>query len=137
MRGRVKLIEGMRFVVSADSEHGIILDSASEDGRALGPSPMEMVMLAAGCCSAMDLVYILGRMRQPLKGLEVSLEAERAEDDPRTFTDIKMHCRLQGDGLEEEAVERAIGLSQEKYCSVSIMLKRAGVKVSTTFEISK
>jgi putative redox protein len=136
MKGKVKLIEGMRFVVNADSSHGVILDSGGEGEKALGPSPMEMVMLAAGCCSAMDIVYILGRMRQPLEDLEVSLKAERAEEDPRVFTSLRMHFRVRGEGLREESVERAISLSQERYCSVSIMLRRAGVEVTTSFEVA-
>lgn len=136
MRGVVKRVEGLRFVVAGDSSHGVILDSATEGSETLGPSPMEMVMLAAGCCSAMDVVYILERMRQPLEDLEVYLEAERAQEDPRVFTSLRMHYRVKGGGLRKESVEKAINLSQERYCSVSIMLRRAGVDVSTSFEVT-
>ncbi|MFQ5838481.1 MAG: OsmC family protein [Thermoplasmata archaeon] len=135
MRGRVKLVEGMRFFASADSSAGIVMDSGTDEGEVLGPSPMETVMLAAGCCSAMDIVHILEKMRQPPQDLEIGLEAERAEEDPRVFTSLRIHYRLKGGGLKKDSVERAISLSVERYCSVSIMLKRAGVRITTSFEI--
>lgn len=96
---------------------------------------MEALFLAAGTCSAMDVVYILKRMRQPPEDLEVELEADRAETEPRVLTRIHLAFRVRGEGVEEDAVERAIRLSKEKYCSILIMLQRGGVEVSTNFEI--
>ncbi len=135
MRGRVKHLEAMRFLVSGDTSHGLILDSSDEE-RVLGPGPMEMVMLSAACCSAMDVVYILRKMRQPPEDLEVEVEAQRAEEDPKVFTSLRLRYRLRGENLKGESVERAIRLSRERYCSVVVMLERAGVDVSTDYEVS-
>ncbi len=136
MKGRIRLVEGMRFLASTDSNHGIIFDAGSDGGGTVGPSPMEAVLLAAGCCTAMDVVYILKRMRQPLDGLEVVVEAERAEEDPRVFTSMTIHYKVKGKDLKADSVERAINLSLERYCSVTNMLREGAVKVSSEFDIS-
>lgn len=94
---------------------------------------MEAVLLAAASCSAMDVVDILEKMRQPLERLEVDVEADRAEEAPKVFTRMHLSFRARGDGVEEAALERAIRLSREKYCSVLLMLQRGGVEVSTSF----
>lgn len=135
MRGRVKLLEGMRFLTSGDSGHEIIMGS-SDEGDVLGPGPMEIVVLAAACCTAMDVVHILRTMRQPLAGLEVYIEAERSEKDPKVLMSLDIHYRVSGKGLKEESVQQAIDLSHDRYCSVGIMLQRAGVKLTTTLEIA-
>lgn len=91
-------------------------------GQDLGPRPMEMVLLGLGGCSAVDVVHILKKARQPLGGCEVEIEAERAETDPKVFTRIHMRFSLRGEGLSEKHVDRAVSLSTEKYCSVARML---------------
>ncbi len=135
MRGKIRHLEAMRFLASANSHHAMILDASNGEEGVLGPSPMETVMLAAGCCSAMDVVYILKRMRQPLEDLEVEVEAQRAEGHPAVFTSLELRYRASGHGLQKKSLERAIRLSREKYCSVVIMLERAGVTISTRYRI--
>ena len=88
----------------------------------MAPRPMELVLAGTGGCAAYDVVLILKRSRQEVSGCEVRLQAERAESDPKVFTRIHFHFTVRGKGLKDDAVERAIHLSAEKYCSASIML---------------
>ena len=96
-------------------------------------SPMESVLMAVAGCSSIDVEMILKKMRQELQKMEVEVKAERATEAPKVFTDIHIHYILHGD-LKEEKVKQAIELSMEKYCSVSIMLKKS-VNITYTFEI--
>jgi putative redox protein len=99
------------------------MDGAPEaGGRNLAPRPMELVLAGTGGCTSFDVVMILKRGRQEVSGCEVDIKAERAETDPKVFTKIHMHFVVTGKALKPEAVERAIKLSAEKYCSASIML---------------
>ncbi len=114
---------GMSFVAETGSGHLVTMDGAPDaGGRNLAPRPMELVLAGAGGCSAFDVVMILKRGRQEVTGCEAKLRAERAEADPKVFTKIHFHFVVRGRGLKPEAVERAIKLSAEKYCSASIML---------------
>ena len=123
MECRVQWFEGMSFVAETGSGHLLAMDGAAEaGGRNLAARPMEMVLAGTGGCSAFDVVTILKRGRQDISGCAVKLSAERAETDPKVFTRIHMHFVLTGKALKAEAVERAIKLSAEKYCSASIML---------------
>jgi putative redox protein len=125
MECKVKWIDGMAFAAETGSGHLITMDGAPEGGgRNLAPRPMEMVLAGTGGCTAYDVVLILKRSRQEISGCEVSLKAERAESDPKVFTRIHFHFVLRGRNLKAEAVERAIRLSAEKYCSASIMLAK-------------
>ncbi len=123
MECTVKWLDGMAFAAETGSGHLITMDGAIEGGgRNLAPRPMELVLAGTGGCTAYDVVLILKRGRQAVTGCEVSLTAERATDDPKVFTRIHFHFRLAGNGLRSDAVERAIKLSAEKFCSASIML---------------
>ncbi|MDR0716221.1 MAG: OsmC family protein [Azoarcus sp.] len=114
---------GMTFLAETGSGHLLVMDGAPEGGgRDLAPRPMETVLAGAGGCTAYDVVLILKRGRQDVRGCTVRLEAERAGEDPKVFTRIRFHYTVSGRGLKPEAVERAIRLSAEKYCSASIML---------------
>ena len=113
----------MSFVAETGSGHLLTMDGAPDaGGRNLAPRPMELVLAGAGGCSAFDVVMILKRGRQEVTGCEAKLSAERADTDPKVFTKIHFHFVVKGKGLKPEAVERAIKLSAEKYCSASIML---------------
>ena len=115
--------EGMSLVARTGSGHMVAMDGAPEGGgNNLAPRPMEMVLLGAGGCTAFDVVLILKRGRHDVRGCEVALEADRAPDDPKVFTRIAMKFTVRGRGLKREAVERAVELSHQKYCSASIML---------------
>jgi putative redox protein len=123
MKARVKWIEGIAFVGEAESGHAVVMDGApAAGGRNLGPRPMEMLLLGAGGCSSIDVIMILKKSRQAVSDCYVELEAERAETDPKVFTKIHMHFVVKGKDIKPEAVEKAVKLSAEKYCSASIML---------------
>jgi putative redox protein len=96
------------------------------EGEPVGPSPMDVVLAAAGGCAAMDVVSILEKMREPLRGLEIRVQGERAAEHPRIYTKIHIHFRVSGEGLDPEKVRKAIDLSQSKYCSVAAMLRASG-----------
>ena len=114
---------GMAFSAETGSGHLVTMDGAPDaGGRNLAPRPMELVLAGAGGCTAFDVVMILKRGRQEVTGCEVKLSAERADADPKVFTSIHFHFVVKGKALKPEAVERAIKLSAEKYCSASIML---------------
>ena len=127
--------EGMSFLAETESKHLVAMDGALEGGgRNLAPRPMEMVLLGTGGCTAYDVVLILRRSRQDVTGCEVRLQAERAPADPKVFTRIQMHFVVRGRGLKPTLVQNALRLSQEKYCSASIMLGKTA-EITTDFEI--
>ena len=117
------------------SGHAIVVDDTPDfGGRNLGVRPMEMLLLGLGGCTQFDVVHILRKGRHEITLCEVELEAERAETDPKVFTKIHVHFKVAGPGLTEKAVERAVKLSAEKYCSASIMLGQV-VEISHDFEL--
>ena len=123
MRGRIKWVDGRTFVAESGSGHGLVIDGPAEHGgRNLGPSPMELVLLGTGGCTAFDVLDILKKGRQAVEDCWVELEAERAAEPPKVFTRITMRFVVTGKGLSRTTVERAVQLSAEKYCSASIML---------------
>ena len=125
MQGRIKWVEGRTFVAESGSGHGLVVDGPAEHGgRNLGPSPMELVLLGTGGCTAFDVLDILKKSRQAVTDCWVELDAERAAEQPRVFTRITMRFVVTGSGLGRAAVERAVELSAEKYCSASIMLAK-------------
>ena len=114
---------GMAFMAETGSGHIINMDGAPEGGgRNLAPRPMETVLAGTGGCTAYDVVLILKRGRHDVRGCSVKLTTERAEVDPKVFTKIHMHFTVTGKGIPATAVERAIAMSHEKYCSVSASL---------------
>ena len=135
MKARIKLADGMTFVAESGSGHAVVVDAAPEiGGRNLGARPMELVLMGTGACSAVDVVLILRKARQPVTDCVVELEAERAPEDPKVFTKIHLHYVVTGKGLAQSQVERAIKLSKEKYCSATIMLA-ATAQVTFDYEV--
>jgi putative redox protein len=135
MRVRIKWVEDVLFVGESGSGHGIVIDGPPEfGGRNLGPRPMELLLLGVGGCSAFDVVHILRKGRHPVADCQVEVNAERAATDPKVFTKIHLHFTVKGRGLSQAAVERAVKLSAEKYCSASIMLGKVA-EVSHSFEV--
>jgi putative redox protein len=113
----------MTFLAETGTGHVLAMDGAPEaGGRNLAPRPMELLLAGAGGCTAFDIVLILKRGRQDVRDCQVRLSAERAAADPKVFTRIAFTYTVKGKGLKPDAVERAIHLSAEKYCSASIML---------------
>jgi putative redox protein len=135
MECTVRWHEGMSFIAETGSGHLVPMDGApAAGGRNLAPRPMELVLAGAGGCTSFDVILILKKQRQAIVDCEVKITAERAEEDPKVFTQINMHFVVKGRGLKPEAVERAIKLSAEKYCSASIMLGKTA-QMHHTWEI--
>jgi putative redox protein len=126
---------GMGFVAETGSGHFLTMDGAPDGGgRNLAPRPMETVLAGTGACTAYDVVLILKRGRHDVRGCQVQVRADRAETDPKVFTRIVMHFVVSGRALPSAAVERAIALSHERYCSASIMLAKTA-EITTSFEL--
>ena len=138
MKANVNWIGGAAFVGETAGGHRVIMDGPPEGGgRELGPRPMETVLLGMGACSSYDVVSILTKARQEVDDCKLEITAERAETEPKVFTEIHLHFIVSGKGLKEKHVERAINLSAEKYCSASIMLgKTANITHSYTINDS-
>ncbi len=135
MKARVKWVENTLMVGEAGSGHAVVMDGPEEfGGRNLGTRPMEMILLGLGGCTQFDVVHILRKGRHQVSFCEVELEAERADEDPKVFTRIHVHFKVGGPALKEKAVERAVALSAEKFCSASIMLG-ASVDITHGFEL--
>ncbi len=135
MRARIKWIEDRTFLGESGSGHSLTVGvSKGADGRSLSASPMEVVLIGVGACSAFDVVHILEKGREPIADCVAELEAERAEDDPRVFTKIHLHYVLSGRGLSRDKVSRAIQLSADKYCSASAMMGKTA-EITHDFEI--
>lgn len=128
-------LSGMTFLAETGSGHAILMDGALEGGgRNLAPRPMEMVLVGTGGCTAYDVVLILRKSHQDVRGCEVTLKSERAEKEPKVFTKVHFHFTVRGRNLKPNLVERAIKLSHEKYCSASIMLEKTA-ELTHSYEI--
>ena len=130
MQARVKWVEGLTFMGESASGHQILMDGNSGDKS---PSPMEMILLAAGGCSAGDVVSVVQKGRHAVSDCEVRFTSERAEEEPRVFTHINLHFIVSGSGLSDKAVARAVTLSAEKYCTVAMMLGKS-VAITHSYE---
>jgi len=129
MKARVRLLEGLTFVGDARGR-AVVIDG----GDGLGPSPMELVLMGTAACTAFDVAEILRKNGQQFSKLEVTAEAERAPEPPRVFTNVHMRYVVYGD-VDESILRAAIRLSMQRYCSASIMIKRSGAEVSTSYKI--
>ena len=131
---------GMGFLAETGSGHVLVMDGAPDASRPengglnLAPRPMETVLAGTGGCTAYDVVLILKRGRHDVRGCSVKLSAERAAADPKVFTKIHMHFTVRGHKLQAPAVERAIAMSHEKYCSASAMLSKTAA-MTTSFDL--
>lgn len=124
MKVQAKWVEGYRFIGNNEAGHGIVMDGAGGEAR-LGNSPMELLLLALGGCSGIDVVHILKKSREDVVDCIVSVDGTRADTEPKVFTDIHMIYTVVGRNLSEDKVERAVSLSAEKYCSASVMVQKA------------
>jgi putative redox protein len=132
----------MSFLAVTGSGHTLVMDGAPDaakpdnGGANLAPRPMETVLAGTGGCTAYDVVLILKRGRHDVRGCTVRLSSERAETDPKVFTRIQMHFVVSGRGIPASAVERAIAMSHDKYCSATIMLGKTA-DITTSFELNE
>ena len=122
--------EGRQFVAESGTGHALVMDDANGH---TGPKPIELALLALGGCTGFDVISILRKKRQKVTGYEIELHAEQNPEPPSYFTRVEIKHRLRGD-IDPEAVEKAIHLSETKYCSVGAMISRTA-KIETTFEI--
>ena len=135
LKAKVKWIEDVMFVGESGSGHSVIMDGAPDaGGRNLGFRPMEMLLLGLAGCSAFDVVLILKRGRENVTDCVVEVDADRAETDPKVFTNVRMRYVVTGKGLDTNKVERAVALSEEKYCSASAIIAKTA-QMSHTVEI--
>ncbi len=138
--GALNTRSNMGFVAETGSGHTLMMDGAPDaakpenGGQNLAPRPMELLLAGAGGCTAYDVVLILKRGRHDVRGCSVKLSADRAEADPKVFTTINMHFTVTGKSLPSLAVERAIAMSHDKYCSASVMLGKTA-QITTSFEV--
>lgn len=136
MKAEVRWTEGRSFVGTTESGHAIPLGTAHGDLPKPGPSPMELVLIGTAGCSAWDVMNILEKGRQAVSGCRVEVDADRAETEPRVFTRVHLHYVVSGRGIDPARVERAIGLSLEKYCSATAMVAKTAT-ISHDFVIEE
>jgi putative redox protein len=126
---------GMAFSAETGSGHLLTMDGAPDGGgRNLAPRPMETVLAGTGACAAYDVVLILKRGRHDVRSCRVKVRSERAPQDPKVFTAIHLHFIVAGGGIPAQAVERAIALSHDRYCSATIMLAKTAA-ITTSYEL--
>ena len=136
MKATVQWQGDVCFLATSETGHQLLLDGPEEAcGQNKGPRPMELVLMGLGGCASYDVVSILKKARQKVLDCKVELSADRAEATPAVFTKIHLHFVIQGEGISEQHVGRAVQLSAEKYCSASKMLEAGGVEITHSFEI--
>jgi putative redox protein len=132
----VKFVDGMTFIGKGESNHWVVMDGAeSVGGSNAGTRPMELVLVALGGCTGMDVVSILRKKRVKFDKFEMRITGERAEEHPKVYTKVKIEYLIYGKDVREKDVEQAIELSQTKYCSVSAILKKSGAEVTYSYKI--
>ena len=134
MKARVKWVEDRSFTGQVEAGHTIAFGNGVDGKPKPGPSPMELILIGTGGCSANDVVHILEKGRESVEDVVCDVTAERAETDPKVFTKIHLHFTVTGRGLNPAKVERAVGLSIEKYCSASAMMAKTA-EVTHGFEV--
>lgn len=123
---RISWVDGALFVAEGGSGHTLTMDGAADvGGRDLASRPMEVVLMGMGGCTAIDVVAMLRKQRQDIEGVEVSLVAERADEPPKVFTSVKVVYTVRGRKLNRALVERAVSLSEDKYCSATAMIRKS------------
>lgn len=136
MQATVKWVDGVMFVGESGSGHAVVMDGPPDHGgRNMGLRPMEMLLLGVGGCSSFDVVQILQKGKYDITACVAEISAERVDAVPSVFSKIHLHFVVSGRDLKVAAVERAVKLSAEKYCSASIMLGKAGVEITHDFEV--
>jgi putative redox protein len=136
MQTTVKWIDGVMFLGESGSGHSVVMDGAPDQGgRNMGARPMEMILIGLGGCASFDVITMLQKGRQQVSDCRVDIAAQRVDAVPAVFSSIHLEFVVTGTNLKESQVKRAVELSAEKYCSASIMLEAAGVKISHGYRI--
>ena len=132
----LKQIKGITFAGKTDSNHWITMDGPEEfGGSSAGVRPKELLLLALAGCTASDVVSILSKKRTPLDDFEINIKADISDEHPQVFTKIDLEYVFYGKDLNVKDIERAIELSQTKYCAVTAMLEKA-VEIKHTYRIN-
>lgn len=132
----MKWVNEMQFIGIDKYGHSVVIDSDSEHGgENTGFRPMELLLIALGGCTGMDVVNILKKMKKDVRSLVIKVRGERAEDYPRYYKSIEIVYEITGSGLDKDSVEKAIKLSEEKYCSVSANLSNKKSEIKTSYKI--
>jgi putative redox protein len=135
VEARVKLMGGMQFEGDSTSGHRLIMDADdTSGGQNKGFRPMELLLVGFGGCSGMDVISILRKKRQNVTGLEMNVKGEKADSHPHIYKEVHIEYVVRGKEIQQEAVERAIALSLDKYCSVGATLAKAG-KITHSYRI--
>lgn len=135
MSVKIKYVDGLQFVGESASGHAIVMDGYPEVGGAnTGMRPMELLLVALGGCTGMDVASMLKKKKQGFTGLEISVAGKKADEYPKKFTEVNIEFIVRGKGVGEEAVKKAIELSMEKYCSVKATIEGAA-KVTWSYKI--
>ncbi|MCS7203289.1 MAG: OsmC family protein [Thermodesulfovibrio sp.] len=135
LKAKVKWVEGLQFVGQSGTNHAIVMDGSPDyGGQNSAMRPMELLLVALGGCSGMDIASILNKKKQDFRGIEINLRGKQAENYPKRFTEIEVEFIIKGKKLSEEAVKRAIELSMDKYCSVKATLEPSA-KIITSYKI--
>ena len=135
VEAKATLVQDMQFNGQATSGHTLIMDADdASGGHNAGFRPMELLLVGFGGCSGMDVISILRKKRQQVSGLEINVKGEKTEDYPKIYKEVHIEYIVKGKGIEKEAVERAISLSLDKYCSVGATLAKAG-KITHSYKI--
>ena len=137
MRSTVRWSEEQGYEARTETGHAIVMDVSPElGGKDRGPRPMEVLLAGAGGCTCVDVVLVLKKGRYDVRDCRVEIQAERAQKDPKVFTKIHFHYVVTGKELPPDRVERAIKLSEEKYCSASAMLGKTA-QITSDYEVAQ
>ncbi len=135
MEAKVKYVDGLQFVGEASSGHAVVMDGDQVyGGKNTALRPTELLLIGLGGCSGMDVVSVLKKKKQDMRGLEININGKRAEEHPKKFTEIDIEFVVTGHNLSEDAVRRSIDLSMEKYCSVKATIEGCA-KITFSYRI--
>ena len=135
MKAKVKYIDNLQFSAVSDSNHSIVIDADKNLSLDQGSRPKELILMGLVGCTAMDVVSLLKKMRVEFKDFSVSAEAEIADEHPKVFTSIHINYNISGD-VDEEKLKKAIDLSQNRYCGVTVMLNKTA-QITHSYQIEK
>lgn len=135
MKAKVKWVDGKQFVGVNERKSAVVMDSLPEvGGEGVGMKPTELLLISLAGCTAVDVISILGKMKQEVDEFTVEVEGTQREDYPQAFEDIRLTYKIRGENIDESAVQKAIELSEIKYCSIRATLT-GQPKISHTYEI--
>lgn len=138
MKAKVKWLDGLQFVGINERTSAVVMDGLPDvGGEGVGIKPTELLLISLAGCTAMDVISIMKKKRQDVREFTIEIEGDQRDDFPKSFKEIRIVYRIKGEGIDEEALKRAIELSEEKYCSVrsTMLALPEPAKMSYTYEI--